>query len=226
MKNILFILIIFILISCSANEERNRLYDIKFPKEFEKSELGIEYSKLRMIYNCDNIINFDSLKLQADKVFGLLKSKEPQHAKIINFVALCFRVTNMDYANTKDSYNKEKIIDLYQRAYQIGVINNLQDTKTFRETLFQLAECLEQNSQNRDALKYRQEYYRLSSKSFGDKSDRTADALMWIGNNYLQQNLADSAIFYFNKEIDIRKKLEDTEIVNQRLLEINKLKSN
>ena len=61
---------------------------------------------------------------------------------------------------------------------------------------------------------------------YGFENLRTADAIMWIGQNYKNQNLNDSAIVWFEKEILIRKKLNENQIIDRRQKEIQKLKNN
>ena len=47
---------------------------------------------------------------------------------------------------------------------------------------------------------------------------------MWIGQNFKYQKLNDSSIIWFEKEISIRKKLKENQIVDWRQKEIEELK--
>ena len=226
MKDLLQILTVIVLLSCGTSGQKTELLVVEFPNGFDTTRLGIEYAELQSLYNLDNIAIFDSLRFQTKIVNGLLTDNKPYTAEILNFVAMCYRVTDLDYDKFIDFLDKDTIIELYYRAYKIGQVSNIKNTQTYSETLFQLAECLEQNNKYIDAQKFRQEYYDLMRTTFGFENQRTADAIMWIGQNYKNQNLNDSAIVWFEKEIVVRKKLKENQIVVWRQKEIQKLKNN
>ena len=215
-----------ILLSCATSKQKKDLLPVQFPDGFDTTKIGIEFKDLQRLYNLDNLTAFDSLRIQSKIVTELLTENKSYTAEILNFVAMCFRVTNLDHDKFMDFPDKDTIIELYYRAYKIGQNSNIKNTQTFSETLFQLSECLEQNNQYLEAQKFRLEYLDLMKTIYGFENLRTADAIMWIGQNYKNQNLNDSAIVWFEKEILIRKKLNENQIIDRRQKEIQKLKNN
>lgn len=195
-----------ILSSCSTSTgTRTGLKSIDKPKGFDKTELGQEYSKLQKIYNEERL---DLFKSQSYDVIQLAKKYENQSelylSEVYNESALCLRVANMEFNGFNEFPNKDTILDLYMRAYKLINENDKKLTSTFAETVFQLADCLEQDNNFESAIKYRKEYYNLKKSIYGEENIQTADPLMWIGGNYEHQGQLDSALKYYRMEVKLR----------------------
>jgi hypothetical protein len=221
MRRLYYILILLGLISCKEKQNKNELTFLQMSDSLKNTSLGVEYQRLYEIYNRENL---DSIGKQSRVVLRLINNyNDPFIAEILNFCANCLRSSNMTFDNFRDFTNKDTIINLYQTAYNICKTKNLFDNYTFSESLFQLAECLEQDDKLSEATDLRKEYFFLIQNHYGKNEQMTADALMWLASNYQRQNHLDSALKYYRIELNIRKQYKDTMTIRFREEEIKRI---